>query len=244
MQLDMERFRDTFFEEAFEHLGAMENALLQLNDRGADPEVLNGVFRAAHSIKGASGAFGFTAIATLTHALENVLDRLRLGALAPSAPLTRLLLRATDQLRDLVVATQRQAPDSVPTGALVEELEAALAGAGPAAEPPAGALSGRHRVRVEFEPRPDFFLQGQDPLLLLRELTDLGQDVQVACDRGRLPGLDDLDPETCYLSWAVEMDTSLDERALREVFMFVEDACRLDVAVLSPAGAGDRKSVV
>jgi chemotaxis protein histidine kinase CheA len=79
MKVDLKRFHDTFFEEAFEHLATMETGLLELETRGAEAELLNTIFRAAHSIKGGSGSFGFTEIARLTHALENVLDRLRGG---------------------------------------------------------------------------------------------------------------------------------------------------------------------
>lgn len=247
MKVDLERFRDTFFEEAYEHLGTMENGLLQLDERGADRELLNGIFRAAHSIKGASGTFGFTPISKLTHVLENVLDRLRNATLAPSPALTRLLLEATDRLQELVDATRRGEADAVPAADTVAALEAVLQGAGapsataaaaPAAVAP--APRGPRRVRVTFEPQADFFLQGQDPLLLLNELVTLGTGVEVTCDRGRLPVLAELDPETCYLAWTVEMETGADEQALREVFMFVEDACRLAVTVEGgvPAAAG------
>ena len=238
MQLDMERFRDTFFEEAYEHLGTMENVLLQLDEHGSDQELLNAIFRAAHSIKGASGTFGFTAISRFTHVLENVLDRLRNGTLAQSASLTQLLLTATDQLRDLVGATQRNEPDTVDVAATAAQLEAVLgvpaaAGAAPAPVRAAAPAASR-RVLVRFEPQPDFFLQGQDPLLLLNELVGHGRDVRVTCDRRHLPDLHELDPETCHLAWTVEMQTASDDRALREVFMFVEDACLLEIA---PAGA-------
>jgi two-component system chemotaxis sensor kinase CheA len=243
MQLDMERFRDTFFEEAHEHLGTMENSLLQLDEQGSDPELLAGIFRAAHSIKGASGTFGFIAISRFTHVLENVLDRLRNGTLATSTALTRLLLQATDQLREVVTATQRNEPDSVSVTGTIDELEAVLrAGGGDAAAAhapvhAAAAPVSSHRVRIAFEPTADFFLQGQDPLLLLNELAGHGRDVRVVCDRSRLPDLITLDPETCYLSWTVEMDTTSDERTLREVFMFVEDACRLEVTMAGGAAA-------
>ena len=105
MQLDMARFRDTFFEEAYEHLGTMENVLLQLDERGSDEELLNAIFRAAHSIKGASGTFGFTAISRFTHVLENVLDRLRSGRLEVQPELTRTLLRSSDVLGELLGST-------------------------------------------------------------------------------------------------------------------------------------------
>jgi two-component system chemotaxis sensor kinase CheA len=112
MQIDLKRFQETFFEEAEEHLGTIESGLLNLADHGADAELLNTVFRSAHSIKGAAGSFGFNELARLTHVMENVLDRMRSGRRAPDATLTQRLLRASDRLRDLVAATP---PRSRPT---------------------------------------------------------------------------------------------------------------------------------
>ncbi len=79
MQIDLNRFRAAFFEEADEHLTNMEAALLQLESSQHDPEILNTIFRAAHSIKGASSTFGIDQVARFTHVLENLLDRMRDG---------------------------------------------------------------------------------------------------------------------------------------------------------------------
>ena len=89
MQIDLKRFHETFFEEAEEHLGTIEAGLLSLTEQGADPELLNTIFRSAHSIKGAAGSFGFNELARLTHVMENVLDRLRSGKRQPAEALTQ-----------------------------------------------------------------------------------------------------------------------------------------------------------
>ena len=67
MQIDLSKFRDTFFEEASDHLESMEAALLELESQPTDSELLNQVFRGAHSIKGASGTFGLKDVAAFTH---------------------------------------------------------------------------------------------------------------------------------------------------------------------------------
>src|SRR5690242_20223736 len=135
MSIDLQRFRDTFFEEAAEHLATIEAGLLTLEESGAESELLHQIFRAAHSIKGAAGSFGFTQLANLTHALENLLDRLRSGTLEATPALSALLLRASDALRAVVDATREGDPERVPVASLVQELERAVqAGvAGPAA---------------------------------------------------------------------------------------------------------------
>ena len=77
MTIDMSQFYQVFFEETAEHLAAMESLLLGLDVGAPDDESLNAIFRAAHSIKGSSGTFGFTDLADVTHVLENLLDRIR-----------------------------------------------------------------------------------------------------------------------------------------------------------------------
>ena len=77
MSIDMSQFYQVFFEESQEHLDSMESLLLGLDLADPDAEELNAIFRAAHSIKGSAGTFGFTDLAEVTHVLENLLDRLR-----------------------------------------------------------------------------------------------------------------------------------------------------------------------
>ena len=77
MTIDMSQFYQVFFEEASEHLANMEALLLNLDVDHPPLEDLNAIFRAAHSIKGGSGTFGFTDMAEVTHVLETLLDLLR-----------------------------------------------------------------------------------------------------------------------------------------------------------------------
>ena len=248
MQIDLKRFQETFFEEAEEHLGAMESGLLNLAERGADAEQLNTIFRSAHSIKGAAGSFGFSELAGLTHVMENVLDRLRSGQREPDEALTQKLLCASDRLRELVAATRRGEGAGVPTADVISGLQAELAGAsgpaaaGPAPSPVAHAAHGESVFRIDFEPEPEFFRQGQDVFLLLRDLAELGTILSVECRRGSLPSLVALDPETCYLGWHLRLRTARSITDVKDVFMFVEGACRLEVAPEQAAAAASAAS--
>ena len=77
MSIDMKQFHSVFFEESQEHLDEMEHLLLELNTEDPDTEELNSIFRAAHSIKGGSGIFGFDALGSVTHIMESLLDNVR-----------------------------------------------------------------------------------------------------------------------------------------------------------------------
>jgi two-component system chemotaxis sensor kinase CheA len=93
-----------FVVESREHLADIENQLLSIEAAGADvdAELVNTVFRAVHSIKGAAGFLGFSTVAQLAHDLENVLNHIRNGQLVPSAEVTNVLLRSADRLRALI----------------------------------------------------------------------------------------------------------------------------------------------
>ena len=129
MQIDLSRFKDTYFDEATEHVATIESALLSLEEQGGDREVLDAIFRAAHSVKGGSGIFGLTAIGEFTHALESVLDRLREGELSCSRDLVDLLLQANDVLRGLLASARTGVAEPGERDAVLACLGQVLAGA-------------------------------------------------------------------------------------------------------------------
>ncbi|MBU1364266.1 MAG: chemotaxis protein CheW [Gammaproteobacteria bacterium] len=106
MTIDMSQFYQVFFEESAEHLATMEGLLLELDIDNPDSEQLNAIFRAAHSIKGSAGTFGFTDLAETTHILENLLDRIRKQELGLRADMVDAFLESGDLLRDMLEAHQ------------------------------------------------------------------------------------------------------------------------------------------
>jgi len=99
MPIDLNRFIATFFDEAQEHLESIEEMAMALDSGRDDPELLNSIFRAAHSIKGGSGTFGFTQLAEATHEMETLFDGLRKGRGRADASTVRLLLDACDAFK-------------------------------------------------------------------------------------------------------------------------------------------------
>lgn len=230
------QLRTVFFEEAFEGLGVMEAALMDLDTAPDDPDILNSIFRAAHSIKGGAGSFGFENISRFTHGMETLLDEMREGRRSVEPALVDILLRSTDQLRALVeAASEGGEVDAEATRALTEELERILAAEGPppsegpsepsAAEP---ASSG-HLVR--FVPHLDLMNTGNDPVLIFRELGELGE-LSVELDASRLPALESLDPEQLFLQWTLRLEGEADLDSVKEVFDWVESDCDLEFAPL------------
>ena len=99
MSIDMEQFHGVFFDESQEHLDSMEQQLMALDLISPDAEQLNSIFRAAHSIKGGSGIFGFDALTGLTHIMENLLDKARQGTTELNEAIVNVLLETVDLLK-------------------------------------------------------------------------------------------------------------------------------------------------
>ena len=130
MSIDLSQFHAVFFEESFEGLELMEAALLDLDVGNPDSEQINAIFRAAHSIKGGSGTFGFVQVAEFTHILETLLDKVRDGEQAIDADGIELFLQSVDCLRGLLEALQsKQDPDMQRANELAGVFQAVLDGA-------------------------------------------------------------------------------------------------------------------
>ncbi len=230
MGIDLSAFRETFFVEAAEHLDAMEAALLQLDGAHDDRELLNTIFRAAHTIKGGSGTFGMQAVAHFTHVVENLLDRLREGRLAVTEHLIELLFSSLDIMQALIAAERDGSTPPANLDVVLAALEqihsptsatpATVATATQAqsqASTPTGQL-----FEVEFHPSLDFFRSGQDPLLLVRQLADLGSIESSMLSSQSLPELGSLDPEECHVGWKIHLRTDAGRSAIEDIFAFVD----------------------
>ncbi|MBU4610523.1 chemotaxis protein CheA [Achromobacter sp. GG226] len=117
--LDLRQFYQTFFEEAEELLAEMEQLLLELDATAPDPEQLNAIFRAAHSIKGGAGTFGFVALTQTTHLLENLLDAIRRGEMALRADMIDIFLETKDVLTGQLETYRNDAEPSPETYARI-----------------------------------------------------------------------------------------------------------------------------
>ena len=211
MSIDMAQFHQVFFEESFEGLDIMESGLLGMQPGEADSEEINAIFRAAHSIKGGAGTFGFTDISNFTHIMETLLDEMRDGRRDVTAEAIEVLLKSVDILRHMMTATQDG--DDVDLDVVKSqhaELERILASDGSAAaEQTSSQVSAAEAAgqgdeiigwKIVFNPHDTILRSGNDPYRIIRELAELGE-VEVLCDTDQLPDLKDFDVENYHLSW-------------------------------------------
>jgi two-component system, chemotaxis family, sensor kinase CheA len=139
MPIDMTQFYQAFFDEAEEHLATMEQLLLALDLTAPSDDELNGIFRAAHSIKGSSGTFGFTDMMGVTHELETLLDRLRKHELAVTREMIDAFLDARDVIKAQLDGHRRGTPASADAAQpVIARLRTFAAAAAAEAEPDPG----------------------------------------------------------------------------------------------------------
>ncbi|MGH8136686.1 MAG: chemotaxis protein CheA [Steroidobacteraceae bacterium] len=262
MTIDLTQFHDAFFEESFEALDSMEAALLKLDAGSPDKELINTIFRVAHSIKGGSATFGFSHIASFTHSLETMLDELRSGGMQVTVAMCDLLLKSIDVMREMLRAVQLKQPmDAQRVSDLQFDLELMIAqknsappvaAAAPMPSSPAavvmpsgGATAGPSTPgwRILFRPYRELFARGNDPLRMLRELAELGE-LEARVELDALPAFASFDAQACYLAWTLELTGPAAEGAIRQVFEWAEGDCDLQIQLIEQAAVAPAAAAV
>ncbi|MFK7887646.1 MAG: chemotaxis protein CheA [Gammaproteobacteria bacterium] len=221
--LDLTELKEMFLEECRENVDVLEAGLLDLGGEDVDPDKLNEVFRAAHSIKGGGATFGFIPLSELTHHMETLLDEMRSGNREVNDSDLELLLQSVDIVRAML---EPGADDDHPER---KEMEGHLSesvsnGAGAAEAAPAAAEpepDGAGEWEVLFKPREELMTRGNDPLLLIRELGRLGE-MTIEPQLDKLPEWVDFNPKTCYVGWTAMVKGDVTKDAISEIFEWVE----------------------
>ncbi len=243
MNIDMSQFQDTFLQEATENLEELEQGLLALES--GDSADMNAIFRAAHSIKGGAGTFGFMPISDFTHTVESVLQMARDGELEMTADLVTALLASCDIISEMVDIAKAGGDtaevDTKDCLATLQKFE--HSDASPAADASAedsndnsddpfdDGLAGlffESEWHITFKPKPHLPLTGSDPVNILRELKTLGI-MKTIIHTEAVPTVDKLFPEELYLWWEMILTTDASESDIQDVFMFVEDDAEISI---------------
>lgn len=243
MSIDLSQFHQVFFEESYEGLDIMEQGLLDMDTQQLDDETINAIFRAAHSIKGGAGTFGFSAVADFTHVVETLLDEVRSGQRVMTAPIVSLMLQAVDCMRNLLAQLQQgDQPDTSLSQQLKAQFEILLKGeplpqtsAATAAEPAIQADGdGPAEWHIKFVPELSILQSGNEPTRMFRQLHELaGDEYQVLAHTEKLPVLTGLTPENCYLWWEIIVPGRISKNEIMDVFEWVIDDAEVVVSPLS-----------
>jgi two-component system chemotaxis sensor kinase CheA len=245
----MDEILNVFSVEAREQLEAMESGLMQLEKGDRDPETINAVFRAAHTIKGGAGVVEIHTVEKFTHVLENVLDRLRNGEIEVSGEMISALLLGCDHigaLLDLVAKGQMEADEelSAAGAAISEQLKPFLGDRKPSAAGnklaeteadvqragPGNTVNDCWHISIRFG--REVLKNGMDPMAFLRYLLNLGEIAHITTLTDALPDADAMDPELCYLGFEINFRSHATKDAIEKVFDFCRDDC--DLHILPP----------
>ncbi|RVU74621.1 chemotaxis protein CheA [Pantoea dispersa] len=223
MSMDISDFYQTFFDEADELLADMEQHLLGLDPQEPDSEQLNAIFRAAHSIKGGAGTFGFTVLQETTHILENILDGARRGEMQLSTDIINLFLETKDIMQEQLDAYKTaQEPNAESFNYICEalrQLALEAKGIAPQAAAPVVALAD---VAAPAAPASSGLrlqlinLKEKEPDLLLEELGNLGTLTDVVKGASSLEatidgvGKDDIVAVLCFVIDEAQIQFPLD----------------------------------
>jgi two-component system chemotaxis sensor kinase CheA len=232
-----------FISEAAEQIEAIETLLLELEEQPDNRELLDSLFRCAHTVKGSAGIFGLNRVVEFTHHVETLLDKMRDGDVALNPSISTLLLQCNDQIKFLVDTAADESADTAEQkdmrADLVVQLRALTEGGAAqpqaASAPAAGAAAtgpGKGEAKlwsISARFGVETFRNGMDPLSIARYLGGMGEVVSVRCGTDGVPPLLNLNPESCYLSFAMQLKTASSREDIEGAFSFVIDDCELDV---------------
>ncbi|MGE5497129.1 MAG: chemotaxis protein CheA [Syntrophothermus sp.] len=249
----LDNHKQAFIEEAVELLTSLEASLLELEKAPEDQDIIARVFRALHTIKGSSGMFGYDDISVFTHDIESIFDYIRNGQIPVTKQIIDLTLQARDEIGEMLRHPEGTGSENeektkelvsafrniVLNYQLINEFnEEPASKAKTAAVAADAADKSRTTFYVLFKPPANILMSGNNPLLLLKELTELGSSL-VLNNAEAIPELSALNPEECYVSWEIVLTTQHSQDAIRDVFIFVEDECQIQINTLDKTGILD-----
>ncbi len=232
-----------FKEEASELLVELEKSLLELEESPNDSELIATTFRALHTIKGSAGMFGFDNIASFMHEIESVFDLIRNDKIKLSKKIIDLTLLAMDHIS--LMLNSDGIKNSVESERIVNEFRAILISDKvelhnvpilPSKDEKEKTIINKEvaSYKIIFNPHREIFQSGINPLLLINEMKEIGV-ASLKCLLSDIPTLEEINPEHSYLKWEIELKTDKGIDAIKDVFIFIDDQCDLNISFLENA---------
>ena len=235
-----------FISEAGEQIEAIEMLLLELEEQPDNRELLDSLFRCAHTVKGSAGIFGLNRVVEFTHHVETLLDKMRDGDIELTPDISSLLLKCNDQIKFLVDTATDESADTAELkeqrADLVTQLQALTEGV---TDTSSDSSATAHNASAAVDAAPqdaalrtwsisarfgaDTFRNGMDPLSIARYLGTLGHVISMRCGSDTVPTLLNLDPESCFISFFMDLETTKGREDIEGAFSFAADDCELDV---------------
>ncbi|MBS4013670.1 MAG: chemotaxis protein CheA [Bacteroidetes bacterium] len=255
----MEQFKKKFLEEAQDLINNLENSLLFLEENPNDKKIIEEVFRVMHSLKGGSSMFEFQKMEAFTHELETVYDLVRNDKISVSREVLDVTLESVDHLKVLLLNDEALTDNDINTHqSLLARIKKIVSNSelnekNSTNVPATKEMNNISEVvlnistdkfvtyYIKVETNPELFQNGSNPLLLIDELHTLGH-CKAYYKKHLLPKFTDLEAEKCYSSWEVFLATDKTEDDIKDVFIFVDDKCNVNIKKVADINLLSRQS--
>lgn len=263
MDLDLAPAIESFIEEAADFVVQLEEDIMALEETPDDQELINAAFRAAHTIKGSGGLFGFDKLVKFTHVFESVLMRMRDGSLVLNKEISEVMLAGVDHLGQMlqyidvegehIPEELTEAGDQL--GMMLEMFLDAPAADAPAASevvaepapepavPVTAANSQNNCWHLSLRFGENVLRDGMDPSSFLRYLQRLGEIQFLKTLSGDLPAVEEIDSERNYLGFEIRLASESSSEDILDVFEFVQEQSQ--ITLLAPnAGLDEYRNLI
>lgn len=231
----MDKFKNKFIEEATDNIRELEDSLLLIENDIENKDLIEKIFRSMHSLKGGGAMFGFNHLSDFTHHLESLYEIIRDGIKTVNRQILDVTLASVDHMKELL--TVNDLTDSSLKSRhekLIAEVQRLIDSDVESVESEVETIDESNEEStlksyyIYFEPESDIFKDGTNPLFLIDELHTLG-NCKVFAHFNKVPDLNKIKVEDCYTYWEILLSTEEDINAITDVFIFIEDQCKLDI---------------
>ncbi|HBE01521.1 MAG: hypothetical protein A2096_11805, partial [Spirochaetes bacterium GWF1_41_5] len=230
MAEDFSQFLNVFLSEAAENLEVLETEIINLEEFPDNPDILNKIFRAAHTIKGSAGLVGLTELQDFTHHLEDFLENMRSGKTAVSREAISSVLSSIDIIKAMLknIKGGSEAGNGLDYSQVAQSLSAHTQGSGKKIIRDAVSAAW-NRFRITMELNRNIFRFGIDPLMFIDDLRKAGTLHDININETGLPEFENLDPSVLYIAWQAELESSRTIEDLKNIFLFVMDDSKITI---------------
>jgi len=254
--MSLDAVLQTFYVEAQEHLELMENVLLKIDEGECNDELLNEIFRSAHTIKGSAGIFGLDHIVNFTHVVENVLDRARDNEITLEKSLVDILFKCRDHIQKLVSVNLEEFNAQSELQNIGKDLLEALS-PWTSSDEESGSTQNSQNLETENKETSsaelenendncwhislrlsaDCLKNGMDPLSFIKFLTSLGEIKHIETLVDNFPDTKNYDAEALYFAYEIALQSEASLEEIENTFMFVQDDS--NITILPPSAKID-----
>ena len=236
----MDNFQSKFLEEAGDLINQLEQALLTLEQDTDNPALVDSIFRIMHSLKGGGGMFGFENISNYTHKMENMYDLVRQKKLKVTREMLDVTFESADHITSMLNDDGSKTAEIAANEVILNKRIDAILNGDNEVEIVTNALpekeenDGVETYYVKVKPYERIQQNGTNPFFLIDELSGLGKN-KVNIFYSSIPDFENFVFDETYVWWEMILATDKGEDAIRDVFIFVEDDCEVNIQKIAPA---------